>query len=250
MSAPSVVDVPVPFMQLLEKSRWLGNKFSDVQRELRVRKSWEFFKCFPHFSGRYGDTLIDEEKPRSDRTVLDVGCFRWLVNIRVGYLVLRVKNRCHIEPYLPCRFARQFGYDQLYVGNPSRGLQVEGGLIDGVRAWLWTMVGCTGAHFALPSYRRKPLITFLSCKWFLSAYESIGVRGLSELQSEYSVRAAMMAARRAVFAQKRRKGHAKSLLTDEEEFLPTDDDDESSEEERVDADTGSGDLDTGLSCLF
>ena len=109
------------------------------------------------------------------------------------------------------------------------------------------MVGCTGAHFALPSYRRKPLTTFLSCKWFLSAYESIGVRSLSELQSEHSVRAAMMAARRAELAQKRRKGHAKSLLTDDEELLPTGDDDETSEEEYVDVDTDRGELDTGLS---
>ncbi|XP_020263338.1 uncharacterized protein LOC109839321 [Asparagus officinalis] len=134
MSAPSTIDIPVPFVQLLERSRWLGKTFIDVQRDLQVRKSWEFFKCFPHFSGRYGDVLVDGEKPRTGRTALDTGCFRWLVNIRIGYLVLRVKNRCHIEPYLPCRFARQFGYDQLYVENPSRGLKTEGGLIDGVRA--------------------------------------------------------------------------------------------------------------------
>jgi len=24
-----------------------------------------------------------------------------------------------LEPYVPSRFARQFGYDQLYVGNPN-----------------------------------------------------------------------------------------------------------------------------------
>ncbi|XP_020242540.1 uncharacterized protein LOC109820755 [Asparagus officinalis] len=251
MSAPSIVDAPVPFVQLLERSRWLGKIFSDVQRELRVRKSWEFFKCFPRFSGRYGDVLIDEEKPRTNRTALDVGCFRWLVNIRVGYLVLRVKNRCHIEPYLPSRFARQFGYDQLYVGNPSRGLKIEGGLIDGVRAWLWTMVGCTGAQFALPSSRRKPLITFLSCKWFLSANESIGVRSLSELQSEHLVQVTMMAARKAELAKKQGKKPAKHSLSsrdrmdDDEELLPIDDEDETSEEEYVDIDTDQEELDAG-----
>ncbi|XP_020251034.1 uncharacterized protein LOC109828452, partial [Asparagus officinalis] len=228
MSAPSAVDVPVPFLQLLEESRWVGKKFEDVQKELRVRRNWEFFKCFPRFSGRYGEELTDMEKPRTNRTALDVGCFRWLVNIRVGYLVLRVKDRCHIEPYLPCRFARQFGYDQLYVGNPSRSLRVEGGLVDGVRAWLWTMVGCTGAQFALPSYKRKPMITFLSCKWFLSADESISVRSLSELESDHLVQSAMMAARRAEPAQRQRK---KSTGIPEGEY--------------ADIDTDQAELDTG-----
>ncbi|XP_020262898.1 uncharacterized protein LOC109838879 [Asparagus officinalis] len=35
MSAPSAVDVPVPYLQLLEKSRWLGKKFEDVQQMAR-----------------------------------------------------------------------------------------------------------------------------------------------------------------------------------------------------------------------
>ena len=60
----------------------------------------------------------------------------------------------------------------------------------------------------------------------------------------------MMAGHRAELAQKRRKEHAKSLVSDEEELLPMGDDDETSEDEYADADTGRGDLDTGLSCLF
>ena len=182
--------------------------------------------------------MTDEEKPRSNRTILDIGCFRWLINIRVGYLVFRVKNRCYIEPYLPCRFARQFGYDQLYVGNPSRCLKVEGGLVDGVRAWLWTMAGCTEARFALPSYKRKPMITFLSCKWLLSAYEFIGVKSLSELESDYLVRAAMMAARKAEIARKQGKRRGKSSLNDEVE---------TPEGEFADIDSDQGELGAGLS---
>ncbi|XP_020242866.1 uncharacterized protein LOC109821082 [Asparagus officinalis] len=109
------------------------------------------------------------------------------------------------------------------------------------------MVGCTGAHFALPSYRRKPMITFLSCKWFLSANESIGVRSLSELQSEHSVQVAMMAARKAELAQKQKEKSAKPPLSskDDEELLPTDDDDETSEEEYVDIDIDQEELDAG-----
>ncbi|XP_020250925.1 uncharacterized protein LOC109828310 [Asparagus officinalis] len=226
--------VELPYAYLMA---WLVlHPVGEDQQELQVRKGWEFFKCFPQFSGRYGDILTDDEKPRSNRTILDIGCFRWLINIRVGYLVFRVKNRCYIEPYLPCRFARQFGYDQLYIGNPSRGLRVEGGLVDGVRAWLWTMAGCTGAHFALPSYRRRPKITFLSCKWLLSAYEFIGVKTFSELESDYSVRAAMMAARKAEIAQKQGKRRGKSSLDDEVE---------TPEGEFADIDTDQGELGTG-----
>ncbi|XP_020242423.1 uncharacterized protein LOC109820655 isoform X1 [Asparagus officinalis] len=109
------------------------------------------------------------------------------------------------------------------------------------------MVGCTGAHFALPSYRRKPMITFLSCKWFLSANESIGVRSLSELESEHSVQVAMMAARKAELAQKQKEKSANPPLSskNDEELLPTDDGDETSEEEYVDIDIDQEELDAG-----
>ena len=93
------------------------------------------------------------------------------------------------------------------------------------------------------------MITFLSCKWFLSANESIGVRSLSELESEHSVQVAMMAARKAKLAQKQKKKSAKPPFSskDDEELLPTDDDDETSEEEYVDIDIDQEELDAGLS---
>ncbi|ONK80910.1 uncharacterized protein A4U43_C01F23120 [Asparagus officinalis] len=133
------------------------------------------------FSRRYGECLIDEEKPREYRTHLDISCFNWLVNIRSGYLIFRVRNQCFIEPYLPCRFARQFGYDQLYVGNPRQQLRTHGGLVDGL---LWTMTGCTGAKFSLPSAERQLNLTFLSCRWLLAANKTILVKLIAELVAE------------------------------------------------------------------
>ncbi|ONK73034.1 uncharacterized protein A4U43_C04F26450 [Asparagus officinalis] len=101
-----------------------------------------------------------------------------------GYLTFRVRNQCFIEPYLPCRFARQFGYDQLYVGNPRQQLRTHGGLVDGLRAWLWTVTGCTGAKFSLPSAERQLNLTFLSCRWLLAANKTIPVKPIEELVAE------------------------------------------------------------------
>jgi len=41
-------------------------------------------------------------------SLLGQGIFNWLVSIRQSHLVYR-----YLELYVPCHFARQFGYDQL-----------------------------------------------------------------------------------------------------------------------------------------
>jgi hypothetical protein len=56
---------------------------------------------------------------------------------------------------MPNRFARQFGYDQLYVGNPSKILKFAGNLFDGARAWYFFIAGGTGVTFALPERTLK-----------------------------------------------------------------------------------------------
>ncbi|ONK80867.1 uncharacterized protein A4U43_C01F22640 [Asparagus officinalis] len=130
MSVPNATYHSVPLLQLLKNGEWEGRGFPDIRKQLQVHKSWALSTCFPQFSSRYGECLIDEEKPKEYRTYLDMGCFNWLVNIRPGYLTFRVGrvgNQCFIEPYLPCRFARQFGYDQLYVRNPRQQLRTHGG---------------------------------------------------------------------------------------------------------------------------
>ena len=63
------------------------------------------------------------------------GVFEWLVSIRPSHLVYRSGDICHLEPYVPCRFARQFGSDQLYVGDSDTNLAFMGSLIDCAHAW-------------------------------------------------------------------------------------------------------------------
>ena len=48
---------------------------------------------------------------------------------------------------MPSHFARQFGYDQLYVGNPNTGLRFSDNLFEGARAWYYSVAEETGAIF-------------------------------------------------------------------------------------------------------
>lgn len=65
----------------------------------------------------------------------------WLMNIRIRYHVYRHRVHYVIDPYMPNRFARQFGYDQLYVSNTNHTLGFEGSLLDGARAWYYSIAG-------------------------------------------------------------------------------------------------------------
>jgi len=79
----------------------------------------------------YGEEFMDVG---DEQTSLSRGVFEWLVSIRPSHLVYRSRDTCYLKPYVPSRFARQFGYDQLYVGNPNISLAFMGSLIDGARA--------------------------------------------------------------------------------------------------------------------
>jgi len=68
------------------------------------------------------------------KTLLSRGIFEWLVSIPPSHLVYWSEDTCYLEPYVPSRFARQFGYNQLYVGNPNASLAFMGSLIDGACA--------------------------------------------------------------------------------------------------------------------
>ena len=56
--------------------------------------------------------------------------------------------------------------------------------MDSLRAWLWTMTGCTGAKFSLPSAERQLNLTFLSCRWLLAANKTVPVKPIEELVAE------------------------------------------------------------------
>lgn len=58
----------------------------------------------------------------------------WLQCIRPSHLIYQSGIVCELSPYFLSRFAKQFGYDQLYVGNPCRDLVHKGSLVNGARA--------------------------------------------------------------------------------------------------------------------
>ena len=60
-------------------------------------------------------------------------------------MVYKSGDTCYLEPYVPSRFARQLGYDQLYVGNLNTRLAFMGSLINDACAWQFFNAGCTEA---------------------------------------------------------------------------------------------------------
>ena len=97
---------------------------------------------------------------------LSRGVLEWLDSIRPSHLVYRSGDTCYLEPYVPSQFARQFGYDQLYIGNPNTNLAFMGSLIDGARAWRFYIAGCTEARLCM-SLRTPNLQTTLRfCQWY------------------------------------------------------------------------------------
>jgi len=104
-----------------------------------------------------------------DFTSLQSGVFWWLINIWPGYLLFRQGNSCTIEPYMPSRFARQFGYDQLYVGNPKAQLAFSENLFEGARAWYYSVAGATNALFRLPEKMPNCHTSLSFCTWYSQA---------------------------------------------------------------------------------
>lgn len=68
---------------------------------------------------------------------------------------------CELSPYFPSQFAKKFGYEQLYVGNPCRALEHKGSLVDSVRAWRYFIMAYTDASFRMPT-RDASLLTILA----------------------------------------------------------------------------------------
>jgi len=63
-------------------------------------------------------------------------------------------------------FARQFGYDQLYVGNPNAQLAFSGNLFEGARAWYYSVTGGTAALFSLPLKVPNCHTSLSFCTWY------------------------------------------------------------------------------------
>src|SRR3954464_6148554 len=131
MHCPLLMDSPmpgsssIPFIQRLEKSKWRIELLSAVRQALNRWQNYLVNPCSVQIPGGsigigYVDNLNSHNHARY--TILPPDVFDWLMNIRPGYLVSRTRDRCLTELYLPCRFARQFGYDKLLVGNPRPDL--------------------------------------------------------------------------------------------------------------------------------
>jgi len=103
-----------------------------VRKLLCRHDAYSLFRCFPYIRGvGYGEEFKDVG---DGRTSLSRGVFEWLVSIKLSHLMYQSRDVCYWEPFVPSHFARQFGYDQLYVGNPNVNLAFMGSLIDGACA--------------------------------------------------------------------------------------------------------------------
>jgi len=99
-----------------------------------IRNNYQLDRCFPKIhDASYGDKFANLVGP-DGFTWLSSSAFWWLINIRPGYLVFRQGNSYTLEPYTPCWFARQFDYDQLYIGNPNPSLCFSENLFEEARA--------------------------------------------------------------------------------------------------------------------
>lgn len=76
---------------------------------------------------------------------------------------------CRLSSSFSRQFARQFSYDQLYVGNPCRVLSHRDSLVDSVSAWSHFIIVPIGTSFPL-SIKDPQLLTSLTfCLWYLES---------------------------------------------------------------------------------
>jgi len=147
-----------------EGSQWLRTYIAEVRKLVHRYDAYSLYRCFPSIlRAGYGEEFYDVGDGRSS---LRQSIFKWLVSIRPSHLVYRCGDIYYLEPYVPSCFDRQFGDDQLYIGNPNTHLAFMGSLIDGAKAWRHFIVGCTEAQFFMP-YLTPNLLTSLGfCQWY------------------------------------------------------------------------------------
>lgn len=137
------------FIQRHGGSDWRNHYMRTIRKTMRSHQNYHIYRYFPDFFGRaYGEKFWDTTGLDGYIT-LSSGCFLWLINIRSGHLLYCQGSICLLEPYFSSRFARQFGYSQLYVGNSNTLLQFQNNLFEGAKEWFHFFAGCTGAHFVL-----------------------------------------------------------------------------------------------------
>src|SRR3954467_1588537 len=163
------LDLAASFIGSVAKCSWALSQRPEIRQFLSRPENYQLYRCPPSFDETVNDGSFVNLAREDGSTMLAPGPFTWLLNIRPGYHLFRREMECWIEPYTPSRFARQFGYDQLYVGNPNSDLAVRGTLLEGARAWFYSIAGGIRATFLLPSSRHKLLCSLNFGCWFLAA---------------------------------------------------------------------------------
>lgn len=173
MMSPCDPGANISFLQQLEASSWVHSYLPRICKVLSSGPSYRIFCRSAEVLGLRGQYQDVSSKAGND-TSLPREAFYWLLNIRLGYLVYVPGRTPVLEPYVPCRFARQFGYDQLYVGNPNSDLRCRGTLFDAARAWSYNIAGCTGVRFRISPWKEEPKMTLSYCTWYVEARETPG----------------------------------------------------------------------------
>jgi len=159
--------VQTALLRRFEGCLWQKTYVAEARKLVRRYDAYSLFRCFPRLRGAgYNEEFHDVE---SGRSPMSRGVFEWLVCIRPSHLLYRSGDTCYMEPYIPSRFARQFGYDQLYVGNPNPDLAFMGSLIDGARAWRFFTADSTGAWLRTPLRDPGLWTTLCFCQWYAAS---------------------------------------------------------------------------------
>src|SRR4051812_15024554 len=169
MTLTPSLNLATPFIGGVAECSWTLSQRPEIRQFLSRPENYQLYRCPPLFDKTVDGGSFVDLAGGDGSTVLAPGPFTWLLSIRPGYHLFRREMECWIEPYTPSRFARQSGYDQLYVGNPNSDLAAQGTLLEGARAWFYSIAGGTGATFLLPSSRRRLLCSLNFGRWFLAA---------------------------------------------------------------------------------
>ena len=147
-----------------------------IRKTILNGANYQLDRCFPEIhDASYRDKFTNLSYP--DRfTRLPPDILWWLINIQSAYMVFHQGNFYTVEPYMPCRFARQFTYNQLYVGNPNLNFRLCENLFEGARALYYSIAGGIGPIFTLSHKTPNSYIILGFCAWYFIANKVPGFR--------------------------------------------------------------------------
>lgn len=108
------------FVEKYERSTWIIYYMPVIHKTLQHHQNYEINMCFLDLPGSGYEFRFKDILEPDNFSVLSLGFFLWLINIRPSHLVNRQDNICYTESYTSSRFAHQFGYNQLYVRSLTR----------------------------------------------------------------------------------------------------------------------------------